>query len=97
VAKFSGSKPFRRSLCNAFRRRLPQAHQQRHFYKFKAKYGGLQVSDARRLKGPEEENAMLKKLLAGAILDNAMLKDIASKNGDARRKTGSRRSPAGPI
>lgn len=49
------------------------------FYKWKAKYGGLEVSDAKRLKGLEDENARLKKLLAEAMLDNAMLKDIASK------------------
>ena len=48
-------------------------------YKWKAKYGGLEVSDARRLKTLEDENAKLKKLLAEAMLDNAMLKDIASK------------------
>ena len=50
------------------------------FYKWKAKYGGLEVSDAKRLKALEDENAKLKKLLAEAMLDNAMLKDIASKN-----------------
>ena len=55
------------------------------FYKWKAKYGGLDVSEARRLKALEDENAQLKRLLAEAMLDNAMLKDIASKNGDARR------------
>ena len=49
------------------------------FYKWKAKYGGLDVSDAKRLKALEDENAKLKKLLAEAMLDNAMLKDIASK------------------
>jgi putative transposase len=49
------------------------------FYKWKAKYGGLEVSDARRLKALEDENAKLKKLLAEAMLDNAMLKDVASK------------------
>jgi putative transposase len=48
-------------------------------YKGKAKFGGMDVSDARRLKTLEDENAKLKKLLAEAILDNAMLKDIASK------------------
>ena len=48
------------------------------FYK-KAKYGGLEVSDAKRLKTLEDENAKLKKLLAEAMLDNAMLKDVASK------------------
>jgi len=49
------------------------------FYKWKAKYGGLDVSDARRLKALEDENRRLKKLLAEAMLDNAMLKDVASK------------------
>ena len=49
------------------------------FYKWKAKYGGLEVSDARRLKALEEENAKLKRLLAEAMLDNAMLKDVAAK------------------
>jgi len=49
------------------------------FYKWKAKYGGLDVSEARRLKVLEDENAKLKKLLAEAMLDNAMLKDISTK------------------
>jgi putative transposase len=49
------------------------------FYKWKAKYGGLDVSDARRLKALEDENAKLKKLLAEAELDKAMLKEIAAK------------------
>ena len=49
------------------------------FFKWKAKYGGLEVSDAKRLKALEGENAKLKKLLAEAMLDNAMLKDVASK------------------
>ncbi|MGY4496157.1 putative transposase [Bradyrhizobium sp. GM24.11] len=49
------------------------------FYKWKAKYGGLEVSDAKRLKALEDENAKLKKLLADAMLDTAMLKDVAAK------------------
>jgi putative transposase len=49
------------------------------FYKWKAKYGGLDVSDAKRLKALEDENAKLKKLLAEAELDKAMLKEIAAK------------------
>ena len=49
------------------------------FYKWKAKYGGLEVSDAKRLKALEDENAKLKRLLAEAELDKAMLKEIASK------------------
>jgi putative transposase len=49
------------------------------FYKWKAKFGGLEVSEAKRLRSLEEENAKLKKLLAEAMLDNAVLKDIATK------------------
>jgi putative transposase len=49
------------------------------FYKFKAKYGGMDVSDARRLKALEDENSRLKKLLAEQMLDNAILKDVAAK------------------
>jgi putative transposase len=59
---------------------LPQARdQQRDILQVEAKYGGLNVSDAKRLKSLEDENAKLKKLLAEAMLDNAMLKDIAAK------------------
>ena len=49
------------------------------FYNWKAKFGGLEVSEAKRLKGLEDENARLKKLLADAMLDNAALKDLLSK------------------
>ena len=49
------------------------------FYKWKSKYGGLNVSDARKLKVLEAENNKLKKLLAEQMLDNAMLKDINAK------------------
>lgn len=49
------------------------------FYRWKAKYGGMDVSDARRLKELEQENAKLKRLLADAILDNAALKDVVSR------------------
>jgi len=49
------------------------------FYKWKAPYGGMEVSDARRLKAFEDENAKLKKLLAEAVLDNAMLRDVAAR------------------
>ena len=48
-------------------------------YNWKGKYGGLDVSEAKRLKALEDENTKLKKLLAEAMLDNAMLKDVASK------------------
>ena len=50
------------------------------FYKWKAKFGGLDVSEACRLKLIEDENRRLKKLLAEAVLDNAALKDILGKN-----------------
>ena len=46
----------------------------------------MEVSDAKRLKALEDENTKLKKLLAEAMLDSAMLKDVASKNGDARQR-----------
>jgi putative transposase len=49
------------------------------FYKWKAKFGGLEVSEAKRLRALEDENAKLKKLLAEAMLDVAMLRDVASK------------------
>ena len=49
------------------------------FYNWKAKYGGLDVSEAKRLKALETENAKLKRLLADAMLDNAALKDLLSK------------------
>ena len=48
------------------------------FYNWRSRYGGMEVSDARRLKSLEDENRRLKKLLAEAMLDNAALKDIAS-------------------
>lgn len=46
------------------------------FYAWKAKFGGMDVSDAKRLKALEEENARLKRLLAGSLLDQAALKDL---------------------
>jgi len=49
------------------------------FYNWKAKFGGMDVSDARRLKALEAENAKLKKLLADAELDKLMLKEVLSK------------------
>ena len=49
------------------------------FYKWKAKFGGLEVSDARRLKALEDENTKLKKLLAETMLDIAILKDINAR------------------
>lgn len=49
------------------------------FYKWKSKFGGMEVSEAKRLRALEEENAKLKKLLAEAMLDIAVLKDITGK------------------
>ena len=49
------------------------------FYKYKSKYGGMEPSDAKRLRALEDENGKLKKLLAEQMLDNAMLRDINSK------------------
>jgi putative transposase len=49
------------------------------FYKWKAKFGGMDVSDAKRLKALEDENAKLKKLLAESMLDIAILKDVNSR------------------
>jgi len=48
-------------------------------YKWKAKYGGMDVSEARKLKALEDENSKLKKLLADSMLDNAALKDLLGK------------------
>jgi putative transposase len=49
------------------------------FYKWKAKFGGLDVSEARRLRALEDENAKLKRMLADAMLDNVALKDLLGK------------------
>ena len=50
------------------------------FYRWKAKYGGLEVGDAQRLRALEDENRRLKRLVAEMALDNAALKDVLSKN-----------------
>ena len=49
------------------------------FYAWKAKYGGMEVSDAKRLKALEDENAKLKRLYADAMLDNTALKDLLGR------------------
>lgn len=49
------------------------------FYKLKSRYGGMDVSDAQRLKALEDENGKLKRLLADAMLDNIVLKDLLGK------------------
>jgi putative transposase len=61
-------------------------------YKWKARYGGMDVSEAKRLKTLEDENTRLKRLLADAMLDNAALKDLLGKNGDARCRARGRRA-----
>jgi putative transposase len=50
------------------------------FYKWRSRYGGMEVSDARRLKALEEENRRLKKLLAETMLDASTLKEMLTKN-----------------
>lgn len=62
------------------------------FYRWKAKYGGLEVSEARRLRRLEEENRRLKQLLAEAALDNAA-RSFCQKNGDARGAAGGGHPP----
>jgi putative transposase len=59
------------------------------FYKWKSKYGGLEVSDAKRLKALEDENRRLKRLLADSMLDNAALKDLLGKTFKACGATSS--------
>ncbi len=66
-------------------------------YNWKAKYGGLEVSEAKRLRSLEEENAKLKRLLADTMLDNAALKDLLAKNGDACRDAGSGCASTGKL
>ena len=66
------------------------------FYAWKAKYGGMDVSEARRLKALEDENAKLKRMLADSMLDNVALKDLLGKKWcrplrtERRRRTCSR-------
>ena len=50
------------------------------FYKFKSKYGGMEVSDVAKLSAMEDENAKLKRLLADQMLDDVVLKDLLGKN-----------------
>lgn len=50
------------------------------FYKFKSQYGGMEVSDAARLRAMTDENAKLKRLLADTMLDNVVLKDLLGQN-----------------
>ncbi len=49
------------------------------FFKWKAKFGGMEVSDAKKLRGLEQENSRLKRMIADLMLDNQILKDVNSK------------------
>ncbi len=51
------------------------------YYRWKSKYGGLEVSEARRLRALEQENGRLKRMVADLLLDNQVLKELNAKNG----------------
>ena len=53
---------------------------QGRFYKFKSKYGGMEVSDVAKMRSLEDETAKLKRLLANTMLDNVVLKDLLGKS-----------------
>jgi len=59
------------------------------FYNWKAKYGGLEISDVKKMKSLEEENARLKKMYADLAMDNQILKDLFTKKGWALPQKGS--------
>jgi putative transposase len=65
------------------------------FYRWKSKFGGMEVSEAKRLCELEAENARFKRLLAEAELDKAALKDLIEKSGEGGRQTQGRRLPSG--
>ena len=60
-------------LCRA------QSISENSFYKWRQKYGGLQINEARRLRELEQENSRLKKLVADILLDNVILKEVLGK------------------
>jgi putative transposase len=64
------------------------------FYRWRSKYGGMEVSDAKKLRALEDENRRLKHLVADLTLDNQMLKHVVAKNGDAYCSPASCRRPA---
>ena len=72
---FEGARVGRQSVGS----RAPHGFSEKSFYRWKSKYGGMEVSEAKRLRDLESENARLKKPLAEAELDKAMLKDVVSK------------------
>jgi putative transposase len=70
------------------------------FYKWKAMFGGMEMSEAKRLKALEDENAKLKKLLAEQMLDAAPLRELLSKNGRTcrqARRSGASAGQARPV
>lgn len=67
------------------------------FYNWKSRFGGMTVSEAKRLKALEDENAKLKKLLAEQMLDLTAMKELISKSGDACREARSCRASEGPV
>lgn len=67
------------------------------FYNWKAKFGGMTVPEAKRLKTLEDENAKLKNLLAEQMLDLAAMKELVSKSGDACREAGGGRASEVPA
>ena len=64
------------------------------YYAWKSKYGGLEISEAKRLRALEDENTRLKRLLADAMLDNAGSKDLLAKSGERGRQAGGGRAVA---
>lgn len=66
-------------------------------YNWKAKFGGMDVSDARKLRALEEENGKLKRFLADATLDASALRELLSKNGAARRQARGCRASEGSF
>ena len=64
-------------------------------HNWKTRRGGIDVSDAKRLKALEDENTKLKKLLADQVLEASALRELLSKNSRARRQARSRRASAG--
>jgi len=64
-------------------------------YNWKAKYGGMDVSDAKRLRQLEDENAKLKKPFADQMLEASALRELLAKNGRARPQSRLRRASAG--
>jgi len=58
------------------------------FYNWKAKYGGMEISDVKKMKSLEEENARLKKMYADLAMDNQILKDLFTKKGWALPQKG---------